>query len=377
MTDHQMTVPFMDLASVFRKYEKSWWTKVGDIGARGSFILGPEVTAFEQEFAHYIGVSHAIAVANGTDALVLSLRALGIGPGDEVITTPYSFIASSEAISAVGATPVFADIDQHDFTINPQQIAQGITSKTRAILPVHIFGQACNMPAILDLAKLHGLVVIEDCAQAFGAKSHGSHVGTLGDCGCFSFYPTKVLGCFGDGGMITTNDDILSEHLRSLRNHGMAAGYKYVELGCNSRLDEIQAALLRLRLKDSSDDIKARQRIAARYRNLLDDMPLQIPQSLDAESHVYGVYTIRLKNRDKVQQKLTAAGINTALYYPQGLHLQEVYRDKAYLPGSMPVTESVTAENLSLPIYPGIPESHIDLVAEALNTYIKASCCSV
>lgn len=367
MTEDVRKVPFMDIAAEFHRYQASWLAKVCDIGARGAFILGPEVTAFEQEFAEYIGVKHAVAVANGTDALMLGLRALNIGPGDEVITTPYSFFASAEAISMVGATPVFADIDQHSFTIDPQRIAEKISPKTRAILPVHIFGHACNMPAILELAQASGLAVIEDCAQAFGAKSHGKYVGTLGDCGCFSFYPTKVLACFGDGGMLTTNDDNINQNVRILRNHGATAAYRHSTLGCNSRLDEVQAALLRLRLKNMNDDIAARRSVAAQYQQLLNGLPLQTPQSPDAESHVYGVYTIRLKDRDKLQQALSVRGISTALYYPQSLHLQEVYRDLAYVAGSMPVSERLTTENLSLPIYPGMPQSHIVQVVQALS----------
>jgi dTDP-4-amino-4,6-dideoxygalactose transaminase len=367
MTTAKTTVPFMNIAAEFRKYEKSWLAKISEIGASGCFILGPEVSAFEREFAEHIGVKHAVAVANGTDALVLSLRALGIGPGDEVITTPYSFFASAEAISVVGARPVFADIDQHSFTIDPQCIVEKMTPKTKAILPVHIFGHACNMPAIIALAEMSGIAVIEDCAQAFGAKIDGRYVGAFGDCGCFSFYPTKVLGCFGDGGILTTNDYKIADHVRILRNHGMVAAYHHIELGCNSRLDEVQAALLRLRLRHADDDIEARRAVAAQYQYLLKDLALQTPQSPDAASHVYGVYTIRLKDRDRVRQALSARGICTALYYPQSLHLQTVYLDLGYLPGSMPISECLTDENLSLPIYPRMPLSQIKQVAEALS----------
>ena len=361
--DEEMPVPFLDLACAFRANEKAWLSRIREIGASGCFILGQEVAAFEREFARYMGIKHAVAVASGTDALVLGLRALGIGPGDEVITTPYSFFASSEAISMVGAIPVFADIDRNSFTIDPHRITEKIGARTRAILPVHIFGHACDMAAILKIARAHGLVVIEDCAQAFGAKSNGEYVGALGDC--------KVLGCYGDGGMLTSNDDGIQEHVRRLRNHGMVASYMHAEFGCNSRLDEIQAAALRLKLQCINDDINARRKIAAQYARLLSGLELAIPQSPDAESHVYGVYTIRLKNRDAVRRSLAERRISTAVYYPLGLHLQEVYRGLGYATGSMPVCERMTAENLSLPIYPGMPQRHIERVCNALNGAVQ------
>lgn len=365
MTAVTESVPFLDLSAEFRALESEWLAKIREAGTKGVFILGPEVTAFERETAAYLGVKHAIGVANGTDSLVLSLRALGIGPGDEVITTPYSFFASSESISLVGATPIFADIDEESLTIDPKIVAEKITPRTRAILPVHIFGRAADMTALGEIARKHRLAILEDCAQAFGAKSGDRFVGSIGDCGSFSFYPTKVLGCYGDGGMITTNSDELNEHIRRLRNHGATKQYLHSELGTNSRLDEIQAALLRLKLKRVDKDIEGRRRVAAEYTRRLGTAAI-LPTASKPAEHVYNAYTVRVSNRDGVRDALTVAKLPSALYYPLGLHLQEVYRPLGYRPGSMPVCERVTGENLSLPIYPGMPERHIERVCDVL-----------
>ncbi len=357
-------IPFLDLTPQFRALETEWLAAIRETGARASFILGPQVTAFEREFAGYVGVKHAIAVANGTDSLVLSLRALGIGPGDEVITTPYTFFASSEAIDLVGATPVFADISPESFTLAPDDVRRRITPKTRAILPVHIFGQPCDMEALLAIAREHGLAVIEDCAQSFGAVTGGRVVGSLGDTGSFSFYPTKVLGCYGDGGMVTTNSDALNEHIRRLRNHGAVKPFLHTEIGCNSRLDEVQAAVLRIKLRTVQADIEGRRAVAADYTRRLRGTRVTPPQT--APGHVYNLYTVRVPRRDAVRQALTDVQIGTSLCYPQGLHLQEVYKRLGHRPGSLPVCEALTAENLSLPIYPGMPKAHIERVCEVL-----------
>jgi len=238
-------VPFLSLQQEFQALRERWHQSVDAIGERGSFILGPNVRAFEEEAAAYVGARYAVTVANGTEALVLSLRALGIGPGDEVITTPFTFFASAEAISVVGAIPVFADVDPESFDMDPKSARARITARTRAILPVHIFGHPADMTAFQELARERDLRMIEDAAQAFGAEQGGRRVGSMGDCGCFSFYPTKVLGCYGDGGMVTTNSQAVRDHLQRLRNHGAVGPFIHTELGYNSRLDEIQAALLR------------------------------------------------------------------------------------------------------------------------------------
>jgi dTDP-4-amino-4,6-dideoxygalactose transaminase len=359
-------VPFLDLGAQFKAYEPEWLESIRASGAKGSFILGPQSVEFEKEFAHYVGVKHAIGVANGTDALILSLRALGIGPGDEVITTPWTFFASAEAISVVGATPVFADIRPDTYCIDPESVRQCLTAKTRAILPVHIFGHAADMEAIMEIARQHKLAVVEDCAQAFGARSGGRVVGSIGDTGSFSFYPTKVLGCYGDGGMITTNSDEINEHIRRLRNHGAVKPFIHTEIGMNSRLDEIQAALLRLKLHNIDQDIAGRRAVAAEYTRRFADSAVKAPLAQAPDVHAYNLYTVRLPKRDTVRETLIANQIGTSFCYPQGLHLQEVYKHLGYKTGSLPVCEQASGEVLSLPIYPNMPVEHIERVCEVM-----------
>ncbi len=366
MSDVIESVPFLNLTGEFERLADEWLQSVRETGRSGAFILGPNVQAFEQEVAEYVGVRHAVSVANGTDALVLSLRALGIGPGDEVITTPYTFYATAEAISVVGATPVFADILHESFTLDPQSVRERIGARTRAILPVHIFGHPVHMDILRDIATEYGLALVEDCAQAFGADVGGRKVGGLGDTGCFSFYPTKVLGCYGDGGIITTDRDDIAEHLRRLRNHGAVQPFIHTEIGYNSRLDEIQASLLRIKLRSIDDAIAGRRKVAASYTERLQGRIAAVPEIPAWGGHAYNLYTVRLDDRDAVRQRLADNKIGNSLCYPEGLHLQEVYRDLAYAPGSLPVTEKASLEALSLPIYPGMPESHIDRVCEVI-----------
>jgi len=359
-------VPFLDLSAQFRELETEWLEMIRTSGARGSFILGPHTVEFEKEFAAKVGVKHAIGVANGTDSLYLSLRALGIGPGDEVITTPWTFFASAESISMVGATPVFADIRPDTFCIDPDSIARRLTAKTRAIMPVHIFGHAADMDAIMQIAADRKLAVIEDCAQSFGARSGGRVTGSIGDTGSFSFYPTKVLGGYGDGGMITTNRDDLNEHIRRLRNHGAIKPFMHTEIGMNSRLDEIQAALLRLKLRTIDRDIEGRRAVVAEYNRRFAGTAVRSPVALAPDAHSYNLYTVRMPNRDRVREALTAAQIGTSFCYPQGLHLQEVYRHLGYKPGDLPVCEQASGEVLSLPVYPGMPVAHIERVVDVV-----------
>ncbi len=365
-------VPFLDLTKEFKELEAEWLEAIRGTGRAGTFILGPHVHAFESEFARYVGVAHAIAVANGTDSLILSLRALNIGPGDEVITTPFTFFASSEAIDIVGARPVFADILPDSCCIDPASIRSRITPRTRAILPVHIFGHPADMAEISEIAGEYGLAVIEDCAQAFGAKSAGRIVGSIGDTGSFSFYPTKVLGCYGDGGMVTTNSDEIDERVRRLRNHGAIKPFIHAEIGYNSRLDEIQAALLRLKLRAIEEAIAGRQQVAAEYTRRLAGTPVKAPSTPANGRHVFNLYTIRAPERDTVRQALTDNQIGTSLCYPQGLHLQQVYSHLGYRPGSLPVCERATVESLSLPIYPGMPLDHIERVCDVVAHTVAA-----
>lgn len=365
-------VPFLDLSAQYRALEAEWLAAIRETGARGSFILGPHTQAFEKEFAEAVGVKHAIGVANGTDSLYLLLRAHGIGPGDEVITTPFTFFASAETISLVGATPVFADIREEGFCLDPASVRAKIAAKTKAILPVHIFGHPAEMNELMAIARERRLVVIEDCAQAYGASHDGKTVGSIGDGGSFSFYPTKVLGCYGDGGMITTNSDAINEHIRRLRNHGALKPFLHVEIGMNSRLDEVQAALLRLKLRRIRDDIAGRQQVAAEYTKRLAGSAVRTPSLPRHGTHVFNLYTVRVPRRDAVRQALTEAQIGTSQCYPEGLHLQEVYKHLGYARGSLPVCERVCTETLSLPIYPGMPPAHIERVCEVLLRAVKA-----
>ena len=360
-------VAYLDLVTQFKQLEGEWLETIKKTGAAGSFILGPNVSAFEQEFAKYCGVKHAIGVANGTDSLILSLRALNIGPGDEVITSPFTFFASSEAIDVVGATPVFADILPDSFCIDPDSVRKCIGAKTKAILPVHIFGHTTEMQAIMQLARQHGLTVVEDCAQAFGAVSDGQVVGSIGDTGSFSFYPTKVLGGYGDGGMVTTNSDSINEHIRRLRNHGAAKPFIHVEVGCNSRLDEIQAAALRIKLRTIKADIQGRRQVAAEYTKRLQGGKVKTPTASTPDAHVYNLYTIRAPKRDALRQALTDNQIGSSQCYPQGLHLQDVYNPRGNQAGTRPVCEHACTETLSLPIYPGMPIEHIERVCAVVK----------
>lgn len=316
------------------------------------FIIGPEVKAFEAEIASYLGVKHAIGLNSGTDALIIGLRALGIGAGDEVICPAFTFFATAEAVSAVGATPVFVDIEPLSFNLNVNLIESKITAKTKAIIPVHLFGLAADMDPLLALAKRRGLKVMEDVAQAMGAEYHGKKVGTLGDIGTFSFFPSKNLGGFGDGGLIATNDDKLAESCRMLRAHGSKKKYFNEVIGYNSRLDEVQAACLRIKLRYLEKSNQGRREVASRYAEAFKGFsPVVTPTETAAAKHVYHQYTISVKTgkRDKVQSDLEAQGISTMIYYPVPLHRLPVY---ASMKVSLPETEHASTEVISLPIWP-------------------------
>ena len=338
-----------------------------------SFILGKQVSLLEEEIAGYIGTKHAIGVASGTDALVLSLAALDIKEGDEVITTPFTFIATAEAISRVGARPVFSDIDRNTYNIDADKIEAKITSRTKAIIPVHLYGMPCEMDKIMAIAKKHQLKVIEDCAQSFGSEYKGKKVGSFGDCGVLSFFPAKTLGCYGDGGMVVTNDEATASIIKMLRNHGSAAKYYYSAHGFNSRLDTLQAAILRVKLKHIDSWIAKRIENAEYYNELLQG--LSPPELSTAQSkgtvpkirHTFNYYTIRIKNnRDLVQNNLKASGIPSAIYYPLCLHLQEVYKALGYESGDFPVAEEAQDEVLSLPMYPELAKEQIKTIVECV-----------
>jgi len=358
-------VPFLDLQPEFERLESEWLDSIRRIGASGAFILGPEVHALEREFAEYVTSAYAVSVANGTDALILALKALEVGPGDEVITTPYSFFATAEVISRVGARPVFVDIDPVTFNLDLDQVESRISARTRAVLPVHLFGCPVNMSALRDVTARRGVAVVEDCAQAFGATHEGGPVGGWGDFGCFSFYPTKVLGCYGDGGMITVRDAAHVERIKSLRNHGASAPFMHDTIGYNSRLDEIQAALLRIKLRGIGESIEARRKVAAWYQSGFDGSDVVTPSSPHGE-HVYNLYTIRAGDRDAVKERLQAAGIGFNLCYPVPFHLQKVYEPLGYSPGDLPHAERASRECISLPIYPFMSEEQVERVVRVV-----------
>lgn len=361
----QRPVPFLDLKAEFETLESEWLDAIRRIGASGAFILGPEVHAFERELADYVGAPDAVSVANGTDALMLALEALGAGPGDEVITTPYSFFATAEVVSRVGATPVFVDIEPQSFNLDTEQVETAVNEKTRAVIPVHLFGCPADMTALRDVARRHGIAVIEDCAQAFGATHAGRRVGGWGDFGCFSFYPTKILACYGDGGIITVQDTDSLAKIRSLRNHGASAAFVHDTIGFNSRLDEVQAALLRIKLRRIAQAIARRREVASWYERGFAGSDVVTPGSPHGE-HVYNLYTIRTPDRDGVKDRLQAASIGFNLCYPIPLHLQEVYRHLGYRTGDLPNADLASRECISLPIHPYMNEAQVERVVQVV-----------
>ena len=357
-------VPPLDLSRQYAQIGDEIAAAVQKVLASGAYIGGPAVKTFEQEFANYIGVSDCVGCNSGTDALILALRALKIGPGDEVITTPFTFFASAETISAVGATPVFVDIDARTFNMDVDRLEAAITEKTKAIMPVHIFGQPIDMTRLMDIATRHNLVVIEDCAQSVGAEWQSQKVGSIGHVGCFSFYPTKNLGACGDGGAITTNDRALAAAMRMLKEHGQSSRYFYEEIGYNSRLDALQAVILSIKLRYLDSWNAQRREKAALYGEFLSRVPgVAVPKELPEAKGVWNQYTIRLTSpedaqppsgnfRDLVRTKLQECGIGSMVYYPLPLHLQPVYKSLGYLTGQLPQAEQVCREVLSLPMFP-------------------------
>jgi dTDP-4-amino-4,6-dideoxygalactose transaminase len=364
-----MTIPFLNLAAQSQALQAELQEAIAQVLQKAHFVLGPNVQAFEQEIAALTQTRFGVGVNSGSDALTLSLQALGIGPGDEVITTPFTYIAPAESVHQIGARIVFADIDPATFCLDPEAVRHKLTAQTRAILPVHLFGQAAPMDAILPLASSRGIPVVEDCAQAIGASFRDKPVGGFGATGCFSFYPTKNLGADGDGGMIVTSDDALGQRLRTLRVHGMARRYFHDAHGFNSRLDEIQAAILRVKLPHLARWNERRAAIAARYRDGLAGLPLVLPQTAPGNRHVYHVYAILAEERDALQSFLAERGIPTLIYYPLPLHLQRVYADLGHRPGDFPVAEDVAQRILPLPMYPELSDDQADYVIHAIRQF--------
>ena len=359
-----MKIPMVDLKG---QYE-SLRPEIDDAMLRAlgetRFILGPNVQAFEQEAAEYLGVSHAISCANGTDALHLALLAAGVGPGDEVITSPFTFIATAEAIRYVGATPVFVDIQGHSYNIDPARVRDAVGPRTRALLPVHLFGQPADMSEIRQIADEFDLLVIEDCAQSFGAAYAGRVTGGIGDVGAFSFFPSKNLGCYGDGGMVTTMDDEIAARLRMLRNHGSSKQYYHDIIGYNSRLDELQAVVLRIKLQHIDEYNQKRLRVARSYNERFAGSRFEAPLIPEDRDHVFHQYTLRCDERDAVRDAVMAREVACAIYYPVPLHRQKAFADTAQ--PALPVTEDTARRCLSLPIFPELSESQIDTVVEAV-----------
>jgi dTDP-4-amino-4,6-dideoxygalactose transaminase len=365
-------VPQLDLAAQYAAIGAEIRSAVENVLASQQFILGREGTAFELEIAQFCGVAHGVGVASGTDALILALRACGVQAGDEVLVPPFTFVATGSAVSALGAKPVFADIRPDTYNIDPSDLARRVTPRTRAIIAVHLYGLACDMDPIMNFARAHNLRVIEDNAQSIGANYKGRRTGSLGDVACLSFYPTKNLGAYGDGGMIVTNSSEMAERLKSLRNHGQTGKYISSEPGWNSRLDEIQAAILRVKLRHLSDWQRARQAHAAGYTKLLLGIPGIAPPLIpEGYEHVFHQYTIRVERRDALAQSLSERKISSAVYYPVPLHLQPLYASLGHKAGDFPHAEHAAQEVLSLPMFPELSSGQIARVADAVAEFVK------
>jgi dTDP-4-amino-4,6-dideoxygalactose transaminase len=362
-----MKIPFVDLKSLHSEIKDELREVFDRVVDNSSFVLGPEVQKFEQEFAAYCETEHCVAVNTGTAAIHLVLASLGIGPGDEVITVPHTFIATAEAITAVGARPVFIDIDPISFTMDASLLEAAITSKTRAIIPVDLYGQVADMNPILEIANRHGIPVVEDACQAHGAEYKGHKAGSFGVAGCFSFYPGKNLGACGEGGAVTTNDANLAQRIRLWRDHGSSKRYEHVFPGLNMRMEGIQGGILSVKLKYLDRWNNQRRQAAAAYGKALADSDIEIPTEMGYGRHVYHLYVVQSDNRDALRQQLTDVGIESGLHYPTPLHLQEAYRFLGYKYGNFPVTERVKSRILSLPMYPGIPSEAVDRVASELR----------
>lgn len=392
-----MNIPLIDLKAQYNSLAEELNKATIEVLSSANYIMGKNVLEFEKEFAEFLGVKHAISVGNGTDALVVALKAMGIGEGDEVITTPFTFFATAEAISAVGATPVFVDVNKEDFNIDVTKIEEKITDKTKAIMPVHIFGQCADMDSINEIAKQHNLLVVEDACQAIGGKYKGKRIGSLGDVACFSFFPTKNLGCAGDGGMIVTDNDEIAIIARALRTHGSGENgqrafnllnnieenietsegandtvynplkyYNYL-IGFNTRLDAIQAAILRVKLKEIDKWNARRREIVNEYNEAFKNVDLVTPYCNDNVEHVYHMYILQSENREEVLTKLKEKGVATGVYYPIPLHLQKVYKDLGYNEGDMPVSEYLSHRTFAIPVYPELDEEQIKYIIDSVK----------
>ncbi|HWA96043.1 MAG TPA: DegT/DnrJ/EryC1/StrS family aminotransferase [Terracidiphilus sp.] len=365
-------VPFLDLRATYSELKDEIDRAVEQVMSSGAFILGKEVELFEQEFAAYLGIKHCIGVGNGLDALHLALRALGIGPGDEVLVPSNTYIATWLAVSYAGATPVPVEPDAHTYNMDPAKVEAAITPKTKAIMPVHLYGQAADMDPILEIARRKGLFVIEDAAQAQGARYKGVRVGGLGDVAGWSFYPGKNLGAFGDGGAITTNNDEIADRIRVLRNYGSRVKYYNEVQGFNTRLDSMQAAVLRVKLRKLDEWNARRNAVAAKYLDALKDKKeLVLPHVPEWADPVFHLFVVRTKKREEMMEFLKSRGISTLIHYPVAPHLQEAYRELGWKEGSLPLTEELHREVLSLPMGPHLKPEELEAVIQAVSEFVR------
>jgi dTDP-4-amino-4,6-dideoxygalactose transaminase len=364
-------VPLLDLLAQYATIKDEIAGAIEGVFATQRYIMGPEVEALEAEVAEYSGCKFGVGVSSGTDALLLSLMGLGVGPGDEVITTPFTFFATGGCIARLRARPVFVDIEPGSFNLDPAGLEKAVTDKTRAIIPVHLFGQCAEMDPVLEVAKKHDLAVVEDAAQAIGSEYRGRRAGSMGTVGCFSFFPSKNLGACGDGGMITTNDEDLAGKLRILRNHGAKPKYYHKLVGGNFRLDAMQAAILRVKLRHLDDWTAGRQRNAARYRQLFAGCDaVKCPPELPERRHIYNQFSLRVPRRDEVREHLKSKKIGCEVYYPVPLHVQDCFAELGYKPGDLPESERAATEALAVPIYPELTEEQQKTAAEAITGFL-------
>lgn len=372
-----MKVPFLDLQAHHAPLRAEIDRAIAEVIDSAAFAGGPFVAAFENDFAKFCQCRHAIGLGNGTDALWLALLASGVGPGDEVITVPSTFMATAEAITYCGATPVFVDIDERTYTLDPAGLEDAVTSRTKAIVPVHLFGQTADMDPILEFARSRGLVVIEDAAQAHGAEYRGRKAGSMGDAGCFSFYPGKNLGAFGEAGAVVTNNSELRDKICILRDHGQVRKYHHTMVGWNCRMDGIQAAVLRVKLRHLAAGNERRRQHAEHYnRALADNAEIILPLEADYASHVYHVYAVRLRERDEALRAMEGEGISCGIHYPVPVHLQPAYENLGYERGDFEISERTSAEFLSLPMFPELTDEQVEAVAQSLQKIAGAVCVS-
>ena len=366
-----MNIPFVDLQAQYETIRPEVMAAVEKVFSRAAFILGEEVDVFEKEFAAFCGGGECVTVATGCDALLWALKACDIGPGDEVITVANTFIATALAITAAGARPVLVDCLESSYQIDPEAVRRAITPRTKAIIPVHLYGQAADMDAILAIAKERGLRVIEDAAQAHGATYKGRPCGLMGDIGCFSFFPGKNLGAYGDGGAIVTNNSDLAQRVRMLRNYGQSKKYHHEVTGWNSRLDTVQAAILSVKLKRLPQWNDARRVSAARYNQQLVRLPIKLPEEMPGNRHVYHLYVARTPRRDELLGHLKECGIAAGIHYPVPIHRQKAYCGLGYAEGAFPITERLAKEVISFPMYPELNEMHIEHMTRALSSFFQ------